>query len=47
MIDPIGVWKSVGSIGNNYGQAYSMERMKKWFKLSDTKIDTYLQMLMG
>ena len=29
MIDQIGGWKSVSSIGNNYGQGYSMEQIRK------------------
>jgi len=33
MIDQIGGWRSVSSIGNNYGQGYSMEQITKWMKL--------------
>jgi integrase len=33
MIDQIGGWRSVSSIGSNYGQGYSMEQMKKWMEL--------------
>ena len=33
MVDQIGGWKSASSIGNNYGQGYSMEQMKKWMRL--------------
>jgi hypothetical protein len=32
MIDQIGGWRSVGSIGNNYGRGYSMEQIEKWMK---------------
>jgi integrase len=34
MIDQIGGWKSVSSIGNNYGQGYSMGQIRKWIRLS-------------
>ena len=33
MVDQIGGWKSVGSIGNNYGQGYLMELVGKWIRL--------------
>ena len=32
MIDQIGGWRSASSIGNNYGQGYSMEHVEGWFK---------------
>ena len=32
MIDQIGGWRSVSSIGSNYGQGYSQLKIKKWFK---------------
>ena len=32
MIDQIGGWKSVSSIGNNYGQGYSLEHVEGWFE---------------
>ena len=34
MIDQIGGWKSVSSIGSNYGQGYSMGQIRKWIRLS-------------
>jgi integrase len=32
MIDQIGGWKSVSSIGNKYGQGYSQSKLFKWFE---------------
>ncbi|MDA9989759.1 tyrosine-type recombinase/integrase [Paracoccaceae bacterium] len=32
MIDQIGGWKSVSSVGNNYGQGYSMGHVEGWFE---------------
>ncbi|XAT62522.1 tyrosine-type recombinase/integrase [Rhodobacteraceae bacterium Araon29] len=32
MIDQIGGWKSVSSIGNSYGEGYQLERLEEWFK---------------
>ncbi|XXK29981.1 tyrosine recombinase XerC [Rhodobacteraceae bacterium nBUS_24] len=34
LIDQIGGWKSVSSIGNGYGKGYSMEQIRKWIRLS-------------
>ena len=32
LIDQIGGWKSVSSIGSNYGQGYSQSKLFKWFE---------------
>lgn len=40
MIDLIGGWMSVSSIGNNYGQGYSMEQVRKCMKLVSLYYDT-------
>ena len=31
MIDQIGGWKSVSSIGNGYGKGYPLEKLEEWF----------------
>ena len=44
LIDQIGGWKSVNSIGNSYGQGYRMEQLKVFFdkiKISSAKVLKY------
>ena len=33
MIDQIGGWKLVSSIGSNYGHGFSLEQVREWMKL--------------
>ena len=40
MIDQIGGWKSVSSIGNNYGQGYLIQKVKSWFAKIEFTIAT-------
>jgi hypothetical protein len=32
LIDQIGGWKSVNSIGNSYGLGHKLEHMEKWIR---------------
>ncbi len=38
MIDQIGGWKSVSSIGSSYGQGYSIEKIFDWLSIINTEI---------
>ena len=40
LIDQIGGWKSISSIGNSYGEGYRMEPIKKI--LGEIKVDYFL-----
>ena len=44
LIDQIGGWKSVSSIGNSYGEGYRMEQIKEFFdkiKISPEEVLEY------